>query len=121
MRKVLMNLRTRMVLATSLLLMSSFAPASWAGGWTQPLTITSAFTEDSDMIVVYVAEPTTYTAGCAAGSWIFTGANDARRARVWAAVLTALTAGHKVSLWWNDSCATYGFHGFYAIRIVPQG
>jgi hypothetical protein len=91
-----------------------------AAGWTPPLTITSAFVEDSDLIVVYTADSSAYTSGCGIGAWIFNTSSDARRGRVWATVLTAIAGGNKVSLWFGDSCTTWNFHAFTAIKIIPQ-
>jgi hypothetical protein len=84
------------------------------------MTISSAFTEDSDMIVIYTADATPYTPGCSGGNWIFNTTTDARRARAWATVLTAIAAGHKVSFWYGDSCTTWGYLSVMSVKIIPQ-
>jgi nucleotide-binding universal stress UspA family protein len=109
-------MRAKQVLVV-LALMVGTVPA-FAAGWTPAVSITSAFTEDSDAIFVYAADPAVYTAGCYPGAWVFSTASETRRARAWATALAAIAAGYKVSFWYTDSCAVYGFHSFSAIRIV---
>jgi hypothetical protein len=97
----------------------SLAGRCWADGWTPELTITSAFTEDSDNVVVYTNDGGIYTPGCSANNRIFSAtASDARRSRVWATVLTAIATGQKLSFWYTSACATWGFHNFSAIKIA---
>jgi hypothetical protein len=101
-------------------ILAVLAVPAWSGGWTPAVSITSAFTEDSDAIFVYTADPTVYTPGCYQGAWVFGTSTETRRARAYATALTAIAAGFKVSFWYTDTCAVYGFHTFSAIRIIPQ-
>jgi hypothetical protein len=91
---------------------------SHASGWTAAMTITQAFTEESDMIVIYVSNSTPYGTGCDPGSWIFTGSTDARRGRVWATVLSALATGQKVQFWYSDTCSAWSYNSLSSIRIL---
>jgi hypothetical protein len=103
------------------LLLAAFAATASAGNWTPPITVTSAFTEDSDILAVYTSDTTVYVPGCGGGTWMYSVASpETRKARVWATILAAIAAGHKVSFWYQDSCATWGFHHFTAVKIVPQ-
>jgi hypothetical protein len=89
--------------------------------WTPPITISSAFVEDSDIIVLYTSDASVYTSGCAAGAWMFrVSSTDAKRARVWATVLAAIAAGNKISLWYGDACAPWNYHEFSSIKIIAQ-
>jgi hypothetical protein len=81
-------------------------PAVQASTWTPPLTVERAFTEDSDLIVIYTTGASQYTAGCTANHWIFVGANEARRGRAYATLLAAIASGKKVSFRVQDECAT---------------
>jgi hypothetical protein len=83
--------------------------------WTGEMTITSAFVQDSDVLVVYTAGGG--NDGCAANAWVIVAANEDRRARLWATVLTALSLGKKVSLWFNGGCGTFGYHQASAVQI----
>ena len=89
-----------------------------AAGWTTPLTVTSAFTEDSDLVVAYTDGPV-YTTGCSQGAWVFQASTDPRRARVYATLLTAIAAGKKVSIWYTDTCSTWSYHTAMSIKIMP--
>jgi hypothetical protein len=93
------------------------APAAQAGSWTIPLTVERAFTEDSDLILIYTAGASQYTAGCTANHWIFVGANEARRGRAYATLLTAIASGKKVSFWVQDECASWAYHRVSAVQI----
>src|SRR5215471_14515456 len=80
------------ILFFSALLLSS---VSWADGWSEALTVTNVFTEgNTDYIVIYTtqASSTTYGSGCSKDHWVFTGDNDARRARAYATAMTALVS-----------------------------
>ena len=103
------------VLATLLLCATSVCQAA---GWTQPMTVTSAFTETDDMIVFGTSDTTVYTPGCAAGAFIFsTASTDAQRARVWAALVTALATGQKISVWYSDTCTTWNYHLTTTVKL----
>ena len=88
-----------------------------AAGWTAPLTVTSAFTEDSDLVVAYTDGPI-YTNGCSQGAWIFQASTDPRRARAYATLLAAIAAGKKISFWFADTCATWNYHLATSVRII---
>jgi hypothetical protein len=106
----------KLAMAASLLVAFGTVPAN-AAGWTPPLTVSSGFVEDTDLIVVYTADGTQYAPGCTANTWIIAGANDDRRARVWATILTALAAGKKVRFWYTDTCAVWTYHSATAVMI----
>ena len=89
-----------------------------AGGWTPPLTVSSTFTEASDIIVVYTSDGSVYTAGCAANSWIFAADTDPRRARMYATILTAIATGKKIQFWYSDSCGTWSYHQATSVMLV---
>ena len=91
---------------------------SHAAGWTPALTVTEAFTENSDLIVIYTSDGGGYTSGCAANSWIFVADNDARRGRAYATVLAAIATGKKLQFWYADSCAVWGFHQATSVKLV---
>ncbi|MDF2466714.1 MAG: hypothetical protein K0Q43_4949 [Ramlibacter sp.] len=94
------------------------APVSaLAANWTGPLTVERAFTEDSDLIVIYTVESHAYTSGCSPTAWVFSASSDARRSRVWATVLTALTTGQKIQLWYADSCGTWSYQSAASIML----
>lgn len=84
--------------------------------WTGEMTITSAFAEDSDALVVYTAGGGNN--GCIANSWVIAAANEDRRARLWATVLTALSLGKKVKFWFSGGCGAFGFHQASAVQII---
>lgn len=68
----------KVILALMLLFAASIGEAA---GWTQPMTVTQAFTETDDLIVIATSDPTVYAPGCAAGAFIFsTASTDAQRA-----------------------------------------
>jgi hypothetical protein len=95
---------------------------SQASGWTQPMTVTSAFTETDDLIVFSTSDTTVYAPGCSAGAFIFsTSSTDAQRARAWAALLTALATGQKIAVWYSDTCATWSYHLATSVKLYsPQ-
>jgi hypothetical protein len=89
-----------------------------AAGWTAPLTVSHAFTEESDLIVVYTTDGLgQWTPGCSAHTWIFRASTDARRGRAWATVLAALASGQKIAFWYTDSCGTWGYHNATSIML----
>lgn len=95
------------------------ANAQWTGEvtiTTGEVTITSAFVEDSDALVVYTAGGSNN--GCIANAWVIYAANEDRRARLWATVLTALSLGKKVKFWFGGGCGAFGFHQASAVQIV---
>lgn len=89
-----------------------------AAGWTGDLTVTAAFTEDSDFIVINTSGGGIYTSGCTANAWVFTGSTDARRAREYATVLAAIAAGKSIRFWYTDTCGIWGYHQAYSVMIV---
>ena len=89
-----------------------------ASGWTPPLTVSSAFTENSDLIVAYTADGSTYAGGCAANAWMFNADTDARRGRAYATLIAAIVSGKKIQFWYQDTCAAWGFHGASSVRLV---
>ena len=91
------------------------APAS-AEGWTADLTISTAFTEDSDLLVVSTTDGIQSTPGCTINQWIINSASEERRARAWATVLTAIGTGKKIRFWTRNTCATWSYHD---VMIVP--
>jgi hypothetical protein len=92
-----------------------------AAGWTAPMTVTSAFTETDDLIVISTNDATVYTPGCAAGLFIFsTASTDAQRARASATIMTALATGQKVSLWYGDSCTTWNDHLTTSVKLNSE-
>lgn len=103
------------------LLMTSFltvAGTAHAGGWTDPMTISRVFTENTDNIVIYTVEGAIYTPGCVGASYIFRASNDAQRSRAYATLLAAITTGQKVQLWYTESCATWSFHDVTAVMLL---
>lgn len=100
----------------SVLLISAPLSASAQSYWTVEMTITHAFVEDSDAVVIYTSGGGNN--GCVANSWVFSAANEDRRGRAWATVLTALALGKKIKFWFSGSCGAFGFHQAYAIQIV---
>jgi hypothetical protein len=113
------TVKTGCFAAVLLLFLSSL---SHAAGWSQPMTVTSAFTETDDLIVFSTSDPTVYTPGCIAGAFIFsTSSTDAQRARVWATLLTALATGQKIALWYSDACTTWSYHLATSVKLYsPQ-
>jgi hypothetical protein len=111
------KLRKAMVaMALSAGVAQSYAQAS---SWRPELTVTKAFTEASDLIVFYTSGTHTQTGGCSVNQWIYKIAPDARRNRAYAALLTAIVTGKKISLWQSGSgCAEWGFHEATAVMIV---
>jgi hypothetical protein len=91
--------------------------AARAAGWTAPVSIERVFTEDSDVVVFYTVGAPVYAAGCAANAWTFIGANEQRRARIYATLLTAVASGKKVSFWYQDTCGPWTFHSATAVQI----
>ena len=91
-------------------------PQAAQAQWTAEMTITSAFVEDSDAVVIYTGSGGNN--GCVANAWVFQAANEDRRGRMWATVLTALSLGKKVKLWFVGGCGSFGFHQVSAIEIV---
>jgi hypothetical protein len=103
-----------------LLTLLSGATVCGAAGWTSELTVPSAFTENSDLVVVYTVDAGVYTPGCVADAWIFRADTDARRGRGYATVLTALATGKKIRFWFNDICSTWNFHDATAVMLVNR-
>src|SRR5688500_14251459 len=102
----------RCVGIATLMMSSQVAQAQW----TAEMTITSAFVEDSDAVVVYTSSGG--NSGCVANAWVFQMANEDRRARAWATVLTAMSLGKKVRLWFVGGCGSFGFHQVSAVEIM---
>lgn len=92
-----------------------------AAGWTEPLTITQAFVEDSDLVVIYTSGGIQSTSGCAANAWIFVAATDERRARAWATILSAQMGGRKIKFWVTDTCAAWDYHKATAVMLLTAG
>lgn len=92
-----------------------------AGDWTPPLTVSYAFTEaTSDLVVFTTAGGGQYASGCAVNAWMFNGTTEARRARGYAALLTAVAGGKRVRLWFDDNCTTWGYHSATAVMVLDQ-
>jgi hypothetical protein len=108
----------RAVLALTLFLASSIASAA---GWSDALKVEQAFVENSDLVVIYTSGGSAYTSGCTANAWVFRADSDARRGRGWATVLTALTTGQRIRLWFNDTCAIWSFHDATSIMLLKPG
>jgi hypothetical protein len=103
---------------TIALLLLLTAGSSQAAGWSELLTVEKAFTENSDAIVIYTSGGNgAYSSGCVTHHWVFTASSETRRARAWATILTALTTGQKLQLWFTDSCAVYSFHDSSALML----
>jgi len=105
----------KVVALLGLLFGSSFV---YAAGWTPPLTVTRAFTEESDLVVVYTSDGGQYTPGCSVNAWILTMSTDARRGRAWVAILASLATGQKVMFWYNDTCSTWNYHGAMSVMLT---
>jgi hypothetical protein len=101
------------LITTTLLL----AGAAHAAGWSGPLTVDRSFTENSDLIVIYTLEGGIYTPGCQTNAWIFVASTDSRRARAWAAILSAQATGQKIQLWYTDQCAIWSYHEAASIML----
>lgn len=95
-----------------------FCQAVTASGWTGDLTVTSAFTEDSDNIVIATSGGGVYTSGCTANAWVFAASSDPRRAREYATVLAAIAAGKSIRFWFTDTCGIWGYHQAFSVMIV---
>jgi len=91
-------------------------PQAAQAQWTVEMTITQAFVEDSDALVVYTAGGGNNS--CIGNSWVIYAANEDRRARLWATVLTALSLGKKIKFWFGGSCGAFGFHQASAVQII---
>lgn len=91
---------------------------AYAQGWSADLTITSAFTEDSDALVISTTGGAQYTPGCAVNQWTFVAASDERRARAWATILTAIGTGKKIRFWSGNTCSNLSYHSASAVMIV---
>jgi len=105
----------KLIALLALLLGTSMADAA---GWTPPLTVSRAFTEESDLVVVYTSDGGQYSPGCSVNTWILTMSTDARRGRAWAAILTALASGQNVMFWYNDSCSAWNYHGAMSVMLA---
>lgn len=103
-----------------MLMLLTTGPA-WASGWSPPLTVESAFTEDSDMIVIYTSDAGVYTPGCSQNAWVYRATTETRRARAWATVLAALTSGQELRLWYSDNCSSWSYHDATAIMLRKAG
>jgi hypothetical protein len=101
-----------------LLLMLALTGQAFADGWTPPLTVEKAFTEDTDNVILYTADGTVYTPGCNANNWVIVANSETRRGRAWAAILSALATGQKVQLWYTSACGVYGFHQAVAVMLL---
>jgi hypothetical protein len=95
--------------------------AGQAAGWTGRIKVVAVFTEaTTDMVVFYTTGGSVYAPGCVANDWIFTGTTDARLARGYAALLSALHTGADVQVWFSDTCATWAYHNATSIQVdVP--
>lgn len=104
------------VVAISMLMLSKGVSAA---GWTGELTLLSVATEPvSDMVYFYTTEGAVYAPGCQQNAWMMPADTDSRRARGYAALMTALASGKKVKLWFSDTCGTWGFHSASAIQVM---
>lgn len=99
------------------ILLATIVSTPVQAAWTAPLTVTGGFVEDSDAIIIYTSEATQYVAGCPGGRFNFVAVNDDRRGRAWATVLTALTAGRKIQLWYTNICSSSTYVDVSAIQI----
>jgi hypothetical protein len=113
-------MRLRLAAAAFVTQMLASASAN-AASWTEPLTITQAFVEDSDHIVIYTSGGTQSTPGCAVNAWIFVATTDERRARAWATILSAQMGGKKIKFWVNDTCAAWDYHKATAVMLLTAG
>jgi hypothetical protein len=105
--------------ATAVLALMLAMETASASGWTPPTTIVSAYVEDNDLVIVQTDNQTTFTAGCTGGAWVFKlPSTDARRARVWATILTAIASGKQISFWYSDTCAILNYHEFVSVKII---
>ena len=104
----------KMILAVAIL----FANNAYSAGWTPELTVSSAFTENSDLVVIYTSGGGAYTPNCSANAWIFVGDTDARRGRAYATIMTAIATGKKVKFWYGDVCAAWGYHQATSVMLV---
>jgi hypothetical protein len=95
--------------------------AASAAGWSGPLTVEYAFVENSDLVVIGTSGGVVYTQGCTANFWMFRADSDARRARGWATVLSALASGQRIRLWFNDTCGTWSYHDATSIMVLKPG
>jgi hypothetical protein len=103
------------ILAAAVLISSP----GYAAGWSGDLTVTSSFVEGtSDLIAVFTDGGSAYTSGCLANNWLITTTTDARRARVYATIMTALATGQKIRLWYTDTCATWSYHEATSVMLV---
>jgi len=102
------------MMSAGLLCVSSLCHAS---GWTAPMTVTSAITEDDGTIVVATSDSTVYAPSCLAGYFIVSQNTDSQRARAWAAILSALATDQKIALWFGDTCATWNYHSATSVMV----
>ncbi|MBT9494364.1 MAG: hypothetical protein IV107_18915 [Paucibacter sp.] len=105
----------KLILAPLFALSAGLATAS---GWTEPLTIVSAFVEDSDYVIVYTSGGRQYVLNCGLNQWNFVANGEPRKNRAWATILTAIATGKKISFWYGDTCGVWGYHQATAVQLV---
>ena len=95
----------------------ALSSVAMAGGWTPPLTIASAFVEDSNLVIVYTSDGAQFTPGCVVNSWSFSTTTEERRGRAWATILSALMSKKKVRFWYADVCDVWNYHNVKSIMV----
>ncbi len=92
---------------------------SSAGGWTEPLTVETVFTEGAtDLIVIQSSGGSQSVSGCVINNWIFVADNENRRNRGYSTAMAALASGKKISIWYGDTCAAWSYHSATAIKLL---
>jgi hypothetical protein len=110
------KVKLKNVIATPVLLLAG--AVTHAAGWTPPLTVERAFTEESDLLIVYTSGGTEYTSGCAANAWSINVSSETRRSRAWATILAALTTGQKIQFWYRDYCGVWNYHDATSVMLL---
>ena len=88
---------------------------SSAGGWTEPLTVETVFTEGAtDLIVIQSSGGSQSVSGCVINNWIFVADNENRRNRGYSTAMAALASGKK----YQFGMVTHVLHG--RTTVPPQ-
>ncbi|HWK75074.1 MAG TPA: hypothetical protein VNQ81_12425 [Povalibacter sp.] len=110
----------RILAATAIALFSFDA---FADGWSSPFHVEEIYVYGTqDTLLVKTTGTTVYDTanGCAANTWSVDTNNEARRQRIYAGLLAAQKAGHRIQFWWVAGCGVSNSHTTTTMRVLAE-
>ena len=100
--------------------MLTSVPAN-AAGWTEPLTITLAFVEDSEHVVIYTSVGIQSTPGYVVDAWISWLPQTSGVHGLGQQLYRLKWEEKKIKFWVNDTCASWNYHKTNAVMLLTAG